>query len=215
MGRTIDSRTLYAACGLAWITVTLHAIFAPPPPYEPQASADELGRFAIATLAKLQRDSIERNQEFCGVIVESDDGVLSASRIYEGGRADCSYYRMSQPGTHVVASFHTHGGTDRDYDSEFPSLEDVEGDMEEQIAGFIATPGGRVWQVDWRTGVASQFCGVGCLQRDPDYGPDSDETPSERYSLAQLRERAAATDDLFVTLPARDDREAPRAARNF
>lgn len=190
-----DNRFTYAGIGLVWLAVTLHTVFVPAPPYAPQAGSEALARFATSTLQRVQQDSIEYNQEYCGVILESDDGELSVSRVYEGGRADCAFERLSGPGLHVVASFHTHGGVDPDYDSEFPSLEDVTGDMEERITGFIATPGGRIWRINWETGVSSQLCGERCITQDPDFATDIGETPQSSYSLSDLEGHAGATDE--------------------
>lgn len=197
MGRRIDDKLLYIGCGAAWLIATVYAIAMPAPRYQPQASQDQLAQFAIATLGDLQEPSIARNQEYCGVILESDAGALSVSRIYEGGPAECSFHRLAPPGSHVIASFHTHGGTDRDYDSEFPSIEDVEGDMAQRITGFIATPGGRVWQVDWRTGTVHQLCGESCLAQDRDYDPELGEVPQASYSRDELDTRAATGDRGF------------------
>lgn len=197
MGRKIDDKLLYIGCGAAWLVVTVYTIAMPTPLYQPQASQDQLAQFAIATLGDLQKTSIARNQEYCGVILESDAGTLSVSRIYEGGPAECSFHRLAPPGSHVIASFHTHGATDRAYDSEFPSIEDVEGEMAQRITGFIATPGGRVWQVDWRTGRVRQLCGEHCLTQDSDYDPEPGNVPAASYSLDELATRAAAGDSVF------------------
>lgn len=192
--KAIDNRVIYALCGAGWLAITAHMILVPAPPYRPQSTAEEISRFAIATLGRVQARSISENEEFCGVIIESDDGTLSSSKVYDGGRAECSFDRFSQPGSHVIASFHTHGGVDPDYDSEFPSIEDLEGDMDDRIAGFIATPGGRIWRTDWTSGTARQLCDAGCIQQDPSYKATAEERPEPSYTLAQLVQRGGEGD---------------------
>lgn len=194
MGRANHNAIIYTICGLVVLVIALRAIFSPPPPYAPQASEAELAAYARSTLERVQKQSIARNQEYCGVIIESDEGELSTSNIYAGGPAECGYIRMRDVGHHVIASFHTHGGVDPAYDSEYPSIEDVEGSMAERMAGFIGTPGGRIWQVDWRSGTASQLCGAGCIEQDERYASLQEEEPRERYSLVDLRGRASPTD---------------------
>jgi hypothetical protein len=45
----------------------------------------------------------------------------------------------------------------------------MEGDADEGIDGYVATPGGRLWYIDTVDMVASQLCGIGCLPRDPKF----------------------------------------------
>ena len=45
----------------------------------------------------------------------------------------------------------------------------MEGDADEGIDGYVATPGGRLWYLDTVDMVASQLCGIGCLPRDPKF----------------------------------------------
>lgn len=195
MMRGFDNRIVYALIVVLWLAVTLHMVIVPAPPYQPKSSSAEIAKFAKETLARVQDVSIAQNQEFCGVITETDEGQLEASQIYDGGRADCGFERLSRPGSHTIASFHTHGGTDPDYDSEFPSLEDVAGDMDERIAGYIATPGGRIWQIDWRTGESRQLCGEACLEQDPGFDKAEREPVGTSYTFPQLKGRAGARDE--------------------
>jgi hypothetical protein len=43
----------------------------------------------------------------------------------------------------------------------------MEGDEEEGIDGWVATPGGRLWHIDTEDMVTYQVCGIGCLPSDP------------------------------------------------
>ena len=38
-------------------------------------------------------------------------------------------------------------------------------DVAEGVFGYVSTPGGRVWLVDWRDATARQVCGVGAAFR--------------------------------------------------
>ena len=186
------NRALYAGCALAWVAITLSlASRERGPAYERVASANDLTRYAKTTLAELQARSIRENKEFCGVIFEDSAGTLSTSRIYEGGRAQCDLDWGVPLGNHVVASFHTHGGFDLDYDSERPSIDDMENDVDARIDGFISTPGGRIWKIDWKDEVATQVCGEACLEQDPRYLANGSERVEPRYAM----------DDLYFVLP--------------
>ena len=46
----------------------------------------------------------------------------------------------------------------------------MEGDEDEGIDGWVATPGGRLWYIDTTDMVTFQICGIGCLPSDPDSG---------------------------------------------
>ena len=89
----------------------------------------------------------------------------------------------------VFATYHTHAGFDDSYDSEVPSSDDVIGDMEDGMDGYISTPGGRFWFVDGQSGTVRQICGLACLPQDPSfesliYGPIK-----QRYTLGELERR--------------------------
>jgi hypothetical protein len=94
-----------------------------------------------------------------------------------------------------LASMHTHGAFDPSYDSEVPSLVDIEGDIASQLDGYVATPGGRLWRIDWREARAEQVCGKACLPQDRAYRPCADDPVSASYSLQQLRKRHRSVDE--------------------
>ena len=89
----------------------------------------------------------------------------------------------------VVASYHTHGGYDAELDSEVPSTDDVKSDVADRTFGYIATPGGRVWLVDWRDRSARQLCGLDCVTADPDFVPGQAGWIPGRLTLADIRRR--------------------------
>ena len=92
-------------------------------------------------------------------------------------------------GKYAVATLHTHGTYNVNYDSEAPSVVDMEADIGEQIDGFIGTPGGRVWYIDWDTEMASQICGEQCIAQDPNYRKDRWGQLARSYTLGELQAR--------------------------
>ena len=164
----------------------LLAFAAPPALAQSQAEV----AFARQLLQGLQTGSFEANREFCGIIGLTGDGKLIASKPRRGGRGSCQP-RDPRGAAEFIASFHTHAGFDEDYDSEVPSSDDVIGDMQDGLDGYLATPGGRLWFVDGQTGSARQICGLGCLPQDPDFTAGIWGPVSERYSLGQLEAREA------------------------
>ena len=87
------------------------------------------------------------------------------------------------------ATFHTHGAHDPDYDSEVPSVIDLEGDIADELDGYVSTPGGRFWHNDWRTKQARLVCGKKCLPADPAYRDCDTLEPEAVYSLQALKQR--------------------------
>ena len=193
MGDGSTNRLLYAACAIAFAVVLFNQLTRErPPARERVVATDTLTRYARSTLEGLQQRSLANNQEYCGVIFEDESGNLQTSKIFEGGRAECALDWGVPLGNHVVASFHTHGGFDSDYDSERPSLDDLATDIDARIDGFIATPGGRIWHVDWQEESATQICGAGCLQQDPDYASAPQGNLPDRYSFEDLQARGGS-----------------------
>lgn len=184
---------IFALCGIAWIVIVVHStITAQENPHSgrtPVASDRAIEAFARTKLDEIQRRSFAERKEFCGLILEDDSGKLSVSAVFEGRESDCQLPWLSPMGLYPVATFHTHGSYNTDYDSEVPSTIDMEADIEEQIDGFVATPGGRLWKTDWQEETTAQVCGEGCLASDPRYRPDVLDDIADRYTLRQLRQR--------------------------
>ncbi|MHA6333671.1 DUF4329 domain-containing protein [Qipengyuania sp. CAU 1752] len=156
---------------------------------EPIAAPQEIARFAKQALNDMQGRSFASGKELCGLLLEDETGSLSVSTISEGREADCDLPWVLPRGKFAVATFHTHGTFSEEYDSEVPSVQDLQADIDEQIDGFVATPGGRIWYTDWETKVASQACGEKCIAQDPAYRPDRQNPPAPRYTLRELEER--------------------------
>lgn len=132
----------------------------------PEPDADFTAR-AVGYLDGLQGPSFSGDREYCGYFGYDQDGAFAASGPIEGGHDFCE---PVMPGDlEIIASYHTHGAYGSEHDAEVPSPEDVDSDMAEGVFGYVATPGGRIWLIDWRDGTARQVCGTSCVLQDPDY----------------------------------------------
>ena len=186
MSFTRNPKLIYAICAVLWAVVAWNLATRESEPYERVASSDALNSYAKATLRDVQSRSIANNQEYCGVIYEDDQGKLFTSKIYEGDHATCEFDWGVPLGNHVVASFHTHAGYDPEYDSELPSQLDMANDIDARIEGYIATPAGRIWHIDWKTETASQLCGIKCIGNDPNYRELKDLPVRRSYTVKEL-----------------------------
>ncbi len=153
------------------------------------ASTDANG-FATQVLNSLQSRSIAESREYCGLILRAPDGGLYTSPILAGGEDFCE---MPSVIGDVVATFHTHGSYSPDFDNEVPSLADVAGDFSQRIDGYVATPAGRVWHIDYETRQINLLCGPECVTFDPANDPaDAGFVPAS-FTLPELRARFAET----------------------
>lgn len=140
------------------------------------------------TLADLNLRSFEEGVEFCGYVGLTPDGELAVSSPTRGDESSC----LSDDPTNLdtlYASYHTHGDFSTEHSSETPSGDDMEGDEEEGIDGWVATPGGRLWYIDTTDMVTFQVCGIGCLPKDPDFVEGDDGFIAEEYTYDELVER--------------------------
>jgi hypothetical protein len=138
-----------------------------------------------SVFADLNPTSIEQNVEFCGYIGFTADGELAYSQPTRGDEGSC----LSDDPTNlelITASYHTHGGFSPDYSSELPSGTDMEGDEDEGIDGWVATPGGRLWYIDTTDMVTFQICGIGCLPSDPEFIAGDSGITEQSYSYDDL-----------------------------
>lgn len=155
------------------------------------AVAQDAAELAAArgVLLQLQPRSFAENLEYCGYIGRMPGGQLTATEVTRGDTWGCLSRGSEDRFVEIVASFHTHAGFDRAADSEVPSTDDVRGDMEERVNGYVATPGGRLWFIDWRRGVATQVCGLGCMGQDPNFTQGDAGPIAQSYTLQQLQAR--------------------------
>ncbi len=158
----------------------------------PQAAqAQDAAELAAArqVLLQLQPRSFSENLEYCGYIGRMPDGRLMATEVTRGDAWGCLSRGDESRFVEVVASFHTHAAFDRAADSEVPSSDDMYGDIEEQVNGYVATPGGRLWYIDHRRQVATQVCGLGCMGQDPNFVPGDAGPIAQSYGLQDLLRR--------------------------
>ena len=149
------------------VTGFLFCLFALAPP----AAAQTTEEIALMrkVFAKLQPLSIRYNREYCGHIGYDADGILRATEPFPGEPASCLPRDPETVLTTVVASYHTHAAFALDFYNELPSQQDVDGDAEEGIDGYVATPGGRLWFVNGSDMTVRQICPVNCLPADPGF----------------------------------------------
>lgn len=165
--------------------------FSDHPPLPPiKAATTNVDAFAKSVLGSLQEQSIAETREYCGFIIQTQDGGLATTPISRGTEASCE----SRPGfAPVVASFHTHGSYAPRYDNEVPSVNDVMNDFEGQTDGYVSTPGGRLWLIDFESRTIRQLCGVGCLPADPNEDPTTAAPVPQSFTLDTLRKRFGET----------------------
>jgi hypothetical protein len=175
-----------ALCAAAWLVVVSGIVG---DAKDGPSQSNELTEYARKTLDDLQARSFKENREFCGVIYRTGMDQITRSRIFIGDESSCDFEWEETPVKIALASFHTHGSWNADYDSEAPSIQDLETDINSKVLGYISTPGGRLWALDWDTGTATIICGEGCLAKDPNYRPCNAFPPQQSYSLDELRER--------------------------
>ena len=192
-----NTTILFGLCALAWAVIVIRA-------YTNVKDADdfvitvtqgEVQSFARERLREVLQRSFDEDIELCGIIFERSDGSLGASDIRIGDEASCGIAYFDEPGMRPVASFHTHAGQNEKYDSEVPSLQDLESDAASELDGYVATPGGRFWRVNASAVEAVQVCGPGCLPQDPDYKACAAGPPKKRYSRADLIARMGSDEN--------------------
>lgn len=138
-----------------------------------------------ATFEDLNPISIAENVEYCGYLGFTADGELTVSPPTRGDEGSC----LSDDPTNlelIIASYHTHGAHSPDYSSELPSGTDMEGDEEEGIDGWVATPGGRIWYIDTTDMITRQICGIGCTAADPNFVQGESGFIEQSYSYDDL-----------------------------
>lgn len=157
-------------------------------PVPGQAQDGHETAFVIGLMESMNALSIRFNREVCGYILRHPDGAhYSTTKASWGGHASCASLAV-EDGAAVVSSWHTHAAWVPEYDGEVPSVQDVEGDMQLGVNGWVGTPGGRLWFVDVDTGDIRQVCSLGCLPSDPNFIGDGDPV-RKTYTLDALQQR--------------------------
>ena len=134
---------------------------------------------------ELQPVSLAQNVECCGYVGFNTDGQLIASKPTRGDEGSCladdPHYSEV-----ITASYHTHGGHSLDYFNEVPSGEDMEGNADEGIDGYVATPCGRLCYINSVDMIGSQLCGIWCLPSDPAFIEGAGGIIAQSYSYYDL-----------------------------
>ncbi len=170
-------------------TILLFLFFTLPASAErPTHHFRNIDHFAITYLTKVQLKSLRDGVEYCGLFGYREDGTLAATPEIRGEIDHCEP-ALEPPGFRVIASYHTHGSFSWDADTEVPSLEDLLTDIEEEIDGYIATPGGRIWFNDHRKQEAYLLCGRDCIIADPDFRECNAFLPKAHYTVESLTAR--------------------------
>lgn len=185
-------KLVYAAIAILWVAIVVHSASnrKDVDDFVVTVSQAEVQAFAREKLGAMQARSFAQRLELCAIIFEDSEGKLQSSEVRAGDEATCDLRYFDKPGMAPLASIHTHGSFDEDYDSEVPSLIDLESDITDQMDGYVATPGGRLWQVDWERERAVLVCGAGCLAQDPTYRACPDDTVAASYTGAELAARS-------------------------
>lgn len=146
--------------------------------------------FARDFLNTIQAQSFQFRREYCGYFFIDAAGQLRATPPRTGTFASCD---MPAPRARqgIIASYHTHGSYDPRYDNEVPSVLDLQSDFEFGIDGYVSTPGGRIWLVDYQTRSTRQICGLRCVTSDPGFRPDGEAGIRQSYTVRTLQQRAS------------------------
>lgn len=173
--------------GTAVATIGLVALISCTPDTPPMvASTDDVDVFARTVLNSVQARSIAQSREYCGYIFLTTGGGMAATAPRAGQEDYCD---LPAPDANVIASYHTHGGYSDVYDNEVPSLDDMRGDIETGIDGYISTPGGRLWLIDHELRIARQLCSAPCVITDPNDNPDDAGYVPRSFTLEALEAR--------------------------
>ena len=155
-------------------------------PFERVAERTEVEvDFVKQALGPIQQTSFLKNREYCGFIGLDERGNYITTKPKRGKKGSCLAKAVSND-FQILASYHTHGGYAEGYDSEIPSKDDLIGDIEEGIDGYISTPGGRVWFSNARAQRVELICAEACLFQDPDYDPLDMTDVKSVYTLEDL-----------------------------
>jgi len=149
-------------------------------------------RFAINFLNTLQPRSIRERREYCGYIILNQSGQLEATPPRPGTFAGCNM-PAPQVGEGIIASYQTHGAYGPRYDNEVPSTVDLMSDFDFGMDGYVSTPGGRVWLVDFQTRTTRQLCGLSCVYVDPGFVPQNEAGVRQVYDLEGIQRRQGFT----------------------
>jgi RHS repeat-associated protein len=100
-----------------------------------------------AALRDINGRSIRENREYAGIIYKNSDGTYSYTPPRKGDEHK-SNTGIAPIGNEVVGDYHTHGAESPEYDDENFSKTDKNGNESDGIAGYLATPSGKILEFD-------------------------------------------------------------------
>ena len=148
----------------------------------------ERSRAAAKALNKIQQQSFDNQSEYCGVLYLYGKEVV-ASKPTKGDQASCGIGLARYENYKVVATYHTHGRHDLDYDNEVPSSQDLRSSEATSLDDYVSTPGGRLWLVSAKQQAVFKICDLKCLQQDTRFEECAEAVPRNQYDGDGLRSR--------------------------
>jgi hypothetical protein len=97
---------------------------------------NKLDSLAANVLNEIQQVSFDDGVEYCGTLYELD-GIMMATPATKGEADSCEFDDDLDEEATILASYHTHGSYSLDADTEVPSIDDLMGDIEEEIKGYF------------------------------------------------------------------------------
>jgi len=149
---------------------------------------DKLDDVATSALRQAQSLSFRNDREYCGYIAFDGNDRLRFTAPLQGTSDSCLTPEV--PGDwELVASYHTHGslaqsGSDESF--ELPSGDDLRGDLDEGIDGYLSTPGGRFWFIDTIDKHVFMVGDVGYFSKDPKFVQDKDCGPWQDHTFKEI-----------------------------
>ena len=149
---------------------------------------EKLDQVAEAALDNAQSLSLKHNREYCGYIAFDGADRLRFTAPLKGSVETCTPPEVPYS-WELIASYHTHGALDPnepDVSYELPSGDDLRGDMEEGVDGYLATPGGRFWFIDTQDEVVIMLGDVGYFEPDKLFEQDTECGPWAEHTFEEI-----------------------------
>lgn len=109
---------------------------------------------AFDRLQEVNPRSVRENREYGGSIYRHGDGTYSSTKPIKGTNDSVAFNPITivPRGTTATAYYHTHAAYDPRYASEVFSRQDIRFLRFWRLDGYLATPAGRMWWYELRTG---------------------------------------------------------------
>ncbi len=100
-----------------------------------------VNRAATHALRLINPTSKRNNREYCGMVCTNESHETFATKALPGSINECTSFKSPCPkGTAEVAAYHTHGGIDSGYESDWFSPDDKAVASSHLIPNFVITP---------------------------------------------------------------------------